>query len=265
MRSYWNSHNKRNGNPANQVITERLKAYYMTLVHVLLKDLLTTRKIKSFSSQSEQSSQALEGSLDEVGFLNPLIVTKQKSKYLVLDGKKRLQALLQLTKSRGRSRLMSRVPCVMEWPAPHLTGRKSRPALMRAPELAHAIVSEIKGGQSTSSIATKYDCSKDDVIEALSFQGLHPTVSMHFNNEAINWEQAAALATIQNPYAQLNLLLQLGPFVSDSEIIAAIREGATVIDLPDGNTICLPSRKLTPIQKFDSASHNSAFLKELAA
>lgn len=80
------------------------------------------------------------------------------------------------------------------------------------------------------------------IEDCLSLRNLHPEVLLHFNKGAVSLEQAAALATIGNMTAQLNLLHQLGPFVSNIEIIAAIKSGATVVELDEGNIIFLPSR-----------------------
>jgi len=218
----------------------------MTFIYVPLADLVLNSKIKPFAKSPAQNLESLKSSIQEVGLLNPLVVIKHNSKYLVLDGKKRLEAMRQLKKSRHYMRSLQKVPCIMDYPA-----AKGRPLLMRAPELASAVITDVKGGQSMAAVAQKYDCKLADICEAMTFKTLHPEVLKYFNNETITWEQAAALATIANPDAQLNLLMQLGPFVSNKEIIAAVRQGQTVINLPDGNILCLPSRKVKMLPLFD--------------
>jgi len=42
-------------------------------------------------------------------------------------------------------------------------------------------------------------------------------------------------ATLPNPKSQWDLLIQLGPFASDKDIIAAISKGETVIETKTGN------------------------------
>jgi hypothetical protein len=143
--------------------------------------------------------------------------------------------------------------------------KRRRPLLVRAPALAHALITDINSGLSSVSIAQKYECDINLVDDALSFRNLHETVLQHFSNEVISWDQAAALATIPNPDAQMNLLKQLGPFVSDKEIIAAIRAGDTVIELPDGNVICLPTRPRQDISLFDQEHFTETTKARLAA
>ena len=55
-------------------------------------------------------------------------------------------------------------------------------------------------------------------------------------------EQARAFATLPNMDTQDNLLIALGPFANAPDILNAIRQGETVIDIGGDNVIILPSR-----------------------
>ena len=61
-------------------------------------------------------------------------------------------------------------------------------------------------------------------------------------------EQARAFATLPNMDAQDNLLIALGPFANAPDILTAIRQGETVLDIGDDNVLILPSKQTqTPI------------------
>lgn len=216
----------------------------MTIVMIPIKNLLAPTSVKRFSRKPSQSVSRIKHSIFKDGLLNPLIVMKQEGNYQVIDGKKRLSAIKQLASSQKRSRKNSKIPCIIhDCDQLTLDGPK-RPILLSSPELAHAILSEIDSGLSPVSIAQRFECDYGVIDDAVSLRKLHPKLLQHFNNQALSLEQAAAFATIDNPKAQLNLLLQLGPFVSDEVIISEIKSGATVIEVPDGNVVILPSRKV---------------------
>ena len=237
----------------------------MTFILIPLNDLVFETKIGTLVRSSRTRLTALRASIVDVGLLNPLVVTKQKSKYLVINGRKRLMVLRQLAKSKVYMKSLHKVPCLAVETADQELPKRRRPLLVRAPALAHALITDINSGLSSVSIAQKYECDINLVDDALSFRNLHETVLQHFSNEVISWDQAAALATIPNPDAQMNLLKQLGPFVSDKEIIAAIRAGDTVIELPDGNVICLPTRPRQDISLFDQEHFTETTKARLAA
>jgi len=98
--------------------------------------------------------------------------------------------------------------------------------------------------------ANKFQCSPVIVQQTQSLETLHPKLQDAFTSGAINLEQAAAFATLfatlPNPKSQWDLLIQLGPFASDKDIIAAISKGETVIETKTGNVIILPSRAPVP-------------------
>lgn len=220
----------------------------MTKKLIPLKDLIALDNVQQFSNRPAQNIDRIKNSISTDGLLNPLVVIKQDDQYVVMDGKKRLKAIRQLVKAQKQTQAFNKILCVVqESPQdPVITYR--RPELMTGPKLAHAIITQINLGFSDRSTAQRFDCDLDVIEDAVSLKRLHPKLLANFSNLTISLEQAAALATIPNLRAQLNLFQQLGTFASDVKIIAAIKSGETVIELPDGNVIILPSRNIHPTQ-----------------
>lgn len=207
----------------------------------------------------------LARSIVKDGLLNPLVVIKQGSKFVVLDGKKRLAIIRRMAKNDRLNKAIAKVPCVVQETHTVAPLKNKRPILLTGPELAHQIILDGQAAKSHAEIAQRFECSISVVEDSLSLRKLNPEILLHFNKGAISLEQAAALATIENMTAQLDLLHQLGPFVSDKDIISAIRAGATVVELSDNNIIFLPSRgrpaKKKPLQrklKFGKTSRHAA-------
>jgi len=185
----------------------------------------------------------LSNSIIKDGLLNPLVVIQQGSKFIVIDGKKRLAAIRLMTTSKRLAKAIAKVPCIVQSANSLQPVETRRPLLMTGPELAHKVITAAKTATSLVSIAQRFECEQGVVQDCLSLRNLHPELLLHFNNGAISLEQASALATIENKKAQLDLLHQLGPFASNADIIAAIRAGATVVELSEDNFIFLPSRR----------------------
>ena len=225
----------------------------MTAKLIPLKALTTGSKTLSvFTKAKPKNLSYLRQSIEKDGLLYPLVVIKEGAKYLVIDGKKRLNVIRKLAKSKLYSRSTAKVPCLVQDANNIAPVVSRRPTLLSGPELAHEIIIAAQSRVSYASIAQRFECDFSVVEDCVSLTKLHPELLMHFNNKVISLEQAAALATIENMEAQLNLLHQLGPFVSNTQIIEAIRTGATVLEISEDNIIVLPSRG-RPIPKVDPA------------
>lgn len=221
----------------------------MTMMLIPLKDLTALDNVQRFSARRRRELDPIKRSITNDGLLNPLIVMKQSGHYQVIDGKKRLQVIRQLVKTKKQTRALNKIPCVIQETPSHVISEPSRPMLLSGPELAHAIITQMDLGHPPVSVAQRFECGINVVEDAMSLKSLHPTMLTHFNNKAITLEQASAFATIPNPEAQLSLLLQLGPFVSNMDIIEAIKSGETVIEVPNGDVVILPSRTQTPARR----------------
>ena len=226
-----------------------------------------------FTKSKPRDLVRIRQSIEKDGLLYPLVVVKEGAKYLVIDGKKRLSVIRKLAKSKRYTRSTAKIPCLVQDAEKITPVIARRPALLSGPELAHQIIIAAQRRISYASIAQRFECDISVVEDCVSLTRLHPELLMHFNDKAISLEQAAAFATIDNMGAQLSLLHQLGPFVSDIEIIAAIKTGATVIELSEDNIIVLPSRgrverKVSPetgIKKFGNGRQADALNGRIAA
>jgi len=214
----------------------------MTIQLIALKDLVLNEKISFFRKTPMQNIEWIEESIENEGLLNPLIVTRRNNKFVVLDGKKRLTAIRKLARSHDYRRALHKIPCLVDVPE-SVIRKLNQPALISQPELAHKALIALRAGASAKAISQRFDCSLCVIEDIMMLPNLHPDIMKHFNSKTISLQQAAAFATIDNPKAQWALLLELGPFVSRTEIISAIRSGEVVLDLPNGETIILPSRR----------------------
>lgn len=215
----------------------------MTTLMIPLKFLsLGGKTLSLFKKNKPRDLTNLRQSIETDGLLYPLIVVKVGAKYLVVDGKKRLSIIRKLAKSSRYTRSTAKIPCLVQEVNKITPIIERRPLLLTAPELAHEIIFAAQSRVSYVSIAQRFECDLSVVYDCISLSKLHPKLLMHFNNNVISLEQAAAFATIDNIEAQLSLLDQLGPFVSNAKIIEAIRNGVTVIKISDDNIIVLPSR-----------------------
>lgn len=213
----------------------------MSVLMVELKHLTISDRLTAFSRKHARGFATIKKSIEKDGLLNPLIVIKQKGRFIVVDGKKRLLALRELAKSSKYRRALYKIPCIVDCTA-EVGSDPERPVLMTGPELAHKIIQSVERGMSKVMVAQRYECSASVIEDALLLRNLHPKILMSFNNNSLSLEQAAALATIDNLNAQWALLLQLGPSVTNADIISAIKTGQAVLDLPCGEVIILPSR-----------------------
>lgn len=182
------------------------------------------------------------------GLLNPIWVKKSASGFIVVDGGKRLAAMKLLQKAGCLPRSLSRIPCVITDAPLAETPDFGRPTLKTDAELADAIMTASKSGHSAAQIASRYDCQQQTIGYALSLPRLHAQILDYFQSGHLNLEQAAAFATIENTDSQWRLLQELGPFTHAKDVIAAILAGESVVIMPDGNVMIMPSRK-RPVPK----------------
>jgi len=143
-------------------------------------------------------------------------------------------------------RSLCNIPCILIDDATLPADNGPKPLLLSDQELVTGLIHAMNSGSTSCEAANKFQCSPAIVRQAQSLETLHPKLQDAFTSGAINLEQAAAFATLPNPKSQWDLLIQLGPFASDKDIIAAISNGETVIETKAGNVIILPSRAPVP-------------------
>ena len=99
-------------------------------------------------------------------------------------------------------------------------------------------------------IAGTLHTSLDNICVILSVDNLSSILRNAFFDGALSLAQVRAFSTIPNADAQDDLLMKLGPFANEADILSAIADGETVLALNDDNVIILPSRqKLEPARK----------------
>lgn len=210
-----------------------------------LTDLSAPKLLSIFKRQAKDIHSLAKQILTD-GLLNPILVRRSGRSLVVVDGSKRLAAMQLLKRAGKLPRSLSRVPCIVsdEAIAAPVPALPSVPMLKTDAELARAINAALKSGQSRSVIAARFDCAPAVIDYAASLNTLHPQIREYFNSGHIGLDQAAAFAGIENIDAQWRLLQELGPFAHANEVIAAILAGQTVVDMPDGNVMIMPSRRL---------------------
>lgn len=192
----------------------------------------------------------LASSIAQDGLLNPIKLKKIGQRLKVIDGKKRLLALKLLFKSGKLPRSLVNVPVIItaddavSKPQPERALR--RPKLLSDVDLTQAILSAHKSGQCEIEIAQRFECCAQTVTLALSLEPLHPQIVDYFKSGHLSLDQAAAFATLPRHDAQWRLLQELGPFAHAKTVIAAILKGETVIEMPDGDMMIMPSKDSAP-------------------
>lgn len=195
----------------------------------------------SFGFQYKADIQDIASLIKTDGLLNLLRVQHTNTGYKIIDGMKRYCAIAHLTQIGTLPRSLNRIPCVIV-DIKAANDAQPLPLLITNGELYDRVLEGHEAGQAAASLATRYDCTEETVDRMLSLQNLHPEVLACFRRDHLSFAQAAAFATLPNPQAQWDLLKRLGPFVREQDIMDAIESGETVISLPNGDCVILPSR-----------------------
>lgn len=219
----------------------------MTLLTLPLNG-LCIRSNMSFIISEKKNIDEMCKRITSVGLLNPLTVSQEKGRYLIIDGKKRYCAIKKLMRANRLPRSLNKIPCILNDKTPLLTSAPEKPLLLSEQDLAHQILRADARGATYPEICALLDCSETVITRARALKHLHPKLMLAFMNEAINLAQAAAFSTLPNQAAQWALLSKLGPFATEPQIIEAIASGETVLNLPNGEIMILPSR--TPLESY---------------
>ncbi|WP_026942562.1 ParB N-terminal domain-containing protein [Hellea balneolensis] len=198
----------------------------------------------------------IQASVLKHGLLSPLLVVSRGQKLIVVDGKKRLSALRRMRFSGDLPRSLVRVPYIL---VNHEEGKyekndaetpvkKLRPMNLLSNQERFEEVTKLRHkGYGLMEIASELYVSKSCVKDLLRVALLSPRLRQAYFGGTISIEQARAFASLPNTDAQDQLLIALGPFADAPEILKAIENGETVIEMADDNVIILPSRRpLTP-------------------
>jgi len=214
----------------------------MTLISVP-QNALVLKTSLGFSLPEREQIEMLCNKILAFGLLNPLTVMFEKGRFIIVDGKKRFYALRALLRSNKLPHGLTKIPCVLLSHHPATQRKAEKPLLMSEQTLVHEILRADRKGATYSEISSLLECSEAIISQARSLPCLHEKLLLAFMNNTIDLAQAAALATFPNKQAQLDLLEQLGAFATQPQIIEAITDGATTLELPNGETLVLPSRR----------------------
>jgi len=195
----------------------------------------------SFGLQFKSDIMDIAARIEKDGLLNPLRVQHTTTGYKIIDGMKRYCAIAHLSATGRLPRSLNRIPCIMvELNAAN--DSRELPLLITHGELYDRVLAGSALGQSVAELSDQYDCDVETVEDLMGLETLHPEVLACFRRDHLSFKQAAAFASLPNPQAQWNLLKRLGPFVREQDIMDAIENGETVISLPNGDCVILPSR-----------------------
>ena len=215
---------------------------------------ITTAKLADFRSPATcilfgdrlKEIKQIQASILAHGLLSPLIVMQRGKKMIVIDGKKRLAALLRMRFSGTLPRSLVNVPYSVVDQTPTKT-IASMSLLSNREKFEEVLALRLKG-QGLMEIATKLYISKQCVKDLLNVTRLSERLKQAYFGGNLSMEQARAFATLPNMDAQDNLLIALGPFAAAPDILTAIIQGETVLDIGDDNVLILPSKQTqTPI------------------
>ena len=196
----------------------------------------------------------IQDSIAAHGLLNPLLVVQRGTKLIIVDGKKRLAALRRMRFSGELPRSLVRIPYILvnHEEAQYdddedLNSKYDKMTLLSNRERFEEVINLRRKGFGLMEIASELYITKNCVKDLLSVALLSPRLRQAYFGGTISIEQARAFASLPNVETQDQLLIALGPFANAPEILKAIQDGETVLDMGDDNVIILPSRRpLTP-------------------
>lgn len=216
----------------------------MTIIHIPTRKLTGTSKLKFYIQRLSTSDEIkkLAKTIHEDGLLNPLLVMKNDLHYIVLDGKKRLEAICYLQRLRKLPRTLTSVPCILSDQEPADNENEELPLVPSEYDLCTMIMSAYQNGLDHKAISDRFQCSDHTIKQALCLDRLDDKIKNLFSKSLLTLEQVSAFATLPNKASQWRLLETIGPFASHKDIIEAISAGEAVLNLPNGETLILPSR-----------------------
>ncbi|CAM3858363.1 ParB/RepB/Spo0J family partition protein [Litorimonas haliclonae] len=212
----------------------------MTIFRIPTTQLIRPFKIKDRVQRLYGSKEikTLADEIFEYGLLKPLRVIRTGSKYKVLDGNKRLLAIHRLIKLNQLPRSLETLPCVLQNEPP--TGED--PILLSEYDLYELIMKAHSKGLDIASLSDQFECSETIIRQALSLENLNQKIKQLFSKGMLSLAQVSAFSTLPNKVSQWRLLQEIGPFAGYADIISAISSGESVVNLPNGDILILPSR-----------------------
>lgn len=212
----------------------------MAIFRIPAAQLIGSSKIKHHVQglYSYKDIKVLAEEISEVGLLRPLQVIRDGTKYRVVDGKKRLLAIHRLMKHNKLPRSLETLPCVLRTDPT----AADNPILLSEYDLYELIMKAHSKGLDSASISDQFECSDTIIRQALSLENLNQKIKQLFSKGILSLAQVSAFSTLPNKDSQWRLLQEIGPFAGYADIISAISSGESVVNLPNGDILILPSR-----------------------
>ena len=210
---------------------------------------VTTAKLANFRApttrilfgQRLNDVKQIEASIARHGLLNPLIVMQRGKRFIIVDGKKRLAALRRMRFAGTLPRSLVKLSYILV--DEHPFSESNAMGLLTNRERFDEVSRLRDEGLSVTQIASTLYVSNQCVKDLISIGMLSPRLRQAYFGGTISTAQARAFASLPNMEAQESLLIALGPFADAPEILKAIENGETVLDMGDDNVIILPSRR----------------------
>ena len=184
----------------------------------------------------------VQNSIKAHGLLSPLIVMRRGHQLIIVDGKKRLAALRRLKFTGQLPRSLASVPYILAEDTQN-SGQQTQHLLSNR-ERFEQVITRRRQGRALMEIASELYMSKQCVKDLLCVARLSPRLQNAFFGAVISQAQARAFASLPDLDSQDRLLIALGPFADAPEILEAIAQGETVIDMGHDNLIILPTRRV---------------------
>ena len=219
----------------------------------------------TYQSETLEKINEIQKSILKFGLFTPIIVERNGATLSVIDGRKRLAALMGLVTAGVMPRDLVKVPYVVTVNA--LTYAKAPiqdPLALLSNRLKyHLLLTLIEEGQAVGQIAATLYATQDYVRKIGSIARLSRKLKQAVLTNSLSFEQGYALSTLTNHEAQERLLDLLGPFVDAPQIIEAIKSGETVVSCGDNNVIIMPSRRRPKLPVTDASVSSNEFVKKV--
>lgn len=163
----------------------------------------------------------IERSIAQFGMIMPIIVTRAKDSFIVMDGKKRLTALKRMSFAGKLPRSLVTIPYVLADEA-HEYGRRSV-SILSSQELYWSVMRLKSQGEDVHTIADKLYLCRTSVEELLQLSHLSEPVRKAFFRQDISFEQAHAFSTMPCQGTQTAVFMELGPFATVNTILTKLK------------------------------------------
>jgi hypothetical protein len=163
----------------------------------------------------------LARSIQKVGIICPIVVTRVKDKLVVIDGRKRLMALQRLSFDFDEQ--------VSDFKIPYVTVLEFRQGYYNTPDIlssekVYDHIQKLKSkGFSEQTIAATLGLCRHTVFKISRLSRLSSEVRSAYFQGLLSFDQTIAYGTCPDKQIQTYVFLQIGPLVKANHIVAVLR------------------------------------------